>query len=189
VGFGGITTGQVLHRLIEEYSRANKAAPSKQAERAHEKSANVSSGVIVKGYDDMVVRFARCCNRCRATTLWATSRRGRGVSVHRSDCSNVSGTDFEYGRMIEVKWSDRETSSYNVEIQVTALDRAGLIAEITAALYEMGLSITSVNARMSKSHTAIIVIGLTISATAQLGDIQKRMRGISGVTDVFRLHT
>lgn len=189
VGYGGITTGQILHKLIEEYSRVNKTVTEKQTERAPGKSAGVSSGVIVKGYDDMVVRFARCCNPVPGDGIVGYITRGRGVSVHRSDCSNVTSADFEFGRMIEVKWSDRETSSYNVEIQVTAQDRTGLIAEVSSVLYEMGLSITSVNARMGKNRTAIIVIGLTISATAQLNDIQKRMRGISGVTDVFRLHT
>ncbi len=189
VGYGGITTGQVLHKLIEEYSKVNKAVPGKQVERAAGKDACVSSGVIVKGYDDMVVRFARCCNPVPGDDIVGYITRGRGVSVHRSDCSNVTGSDFEFGRMIEVKWSERETSSYNVEVQVTAQDRSGLIAEVTAALYEMGLSITSINARMGKNHAAIIVIGLTICATSQLSEIQKRMRGISGVTDVFRLHT
>ena len=189
VGYGGITTGQVLHKLIEEHSKANKAAPGRQLERAPEKIACVSSGVIVKGYDDMVVRFARCCNPVPGDDFVWYITRGRGVSVHRSDCSNVTSADFESGRMIEVRWSDRETSSYNVEIQVTALDRPGLMAEVTNALYEMGISMTSVNARTSRSHTAIIVFGLTICATEQINDIQKRLRAISGVTDVFRLHT
>ena len=146
----------------------HKVAPEKQIERAPGKSPSVSSGVVVKGYDDMVVRFARCCNPVPGDDIVGYITRGRGVSVHRSDCSNVSSADFEYGRMIEVKWSEREASYYNVEIQVTAQDRPGLIAEVSNALYEMGLSITSVNARMGKGHTAIIVIGLAISATEQL---------------------
>ncbi len=189
VGYGGITTGQVLHKLIEEYSKLHKAVP-KQVERGPGKPAGTgSSGVIVKGYDDMVVRFARCCNPVPGDDIVGYITRGRGVSVHRSDCSNVSGSDFEYGRMIEVHWSDRDTSSYNVEVQVSAQDRPGLIAEVTAALYEMNIAISSFNARTSKNRTAIIVIAVTISATEQLGDIQKRLRGISGVTDVFRLHS
>ncbi len=189
VGYGGITTGQILHKLIEEYNRVNKTAPTPQAGRAAGKSGGISSGVIVTGYDDMVVRFAHCCNPVPGDDIVGYITRGRGVSVHRSDCSNVTSADFEYGRMIEVKWSEREASSYNVEIQVTAQDRTGLIAEISNALYAMGLPITSINARMAKNHSAIIVIGLAISATSQINEIQKSMRAINGVTDVFRLHT
>jgi GTP pyrophosphokinase len=110
------------------------------------------------------------------------------VSVHRSDCSNVHTDDFEQGRMIDVSWAGGESASYNVEIQVTADDRTGLIAEISNALYTMGYSITSVNARMGRNSTAIIVIGLEISDISQLDAIQKRLQGITGVRDVFRIN-
>ena len=187
VGYGGIATGQILSKLIEEYKRENKVAPERQVKH-HQVHKSESGGVIVKGYDDMLVRFAKCCNPVPGDSIVGYITRGRGVSVHRSDCSNVRTIDFEEARMIDVVWAGGKSASYNIEIQVTADDRTGLIAEISNVLYTMGFSITSVNARMGKNSTAIIVIGLEISDISQLDGIQKGMRDIAGVQDVFRIN-
>lgn len=187
VGYGGIATGQILSKLIEAYKRENKVVPQQRTRPHHEKKTS-GGGVIVKGYDDMLVRFAKCCNPVPGDSIVGYITRGRGVSVHRSDCSNVRTTDFEEGRMIDVAWAGGESASYNIEIQVTADDRTGLIAEISNVLYTMGFSITSVNARMGRNSTAIIVIGLEISDIKQLDEIQNGMRAIKGVQDVFRIN-
>ncbi len=188
VGYGGITTGQILHKLIDEYRRENKPVFEKPAMQSRSTRAGELSGVIVKGYDDMLVRFAKCCNPVPGDTIVGYITRGRGVSVHRSDCSNVSSEDFESGRMIEVAWSKNEKSSYNVEIQVTAEDRTGLIAEVSNKLFSMGFSITSVNARMGKNRVANMVFGFEISETSQLDAIVKSLKTVDGVRDVFRIH-
>jgi len=188
VGYGGITTGQILHKLVEEYRKENKPVYEKPVTQTRTARAGESSGIIVKGYDDMLVRFAKCCNPVPGDRIVGYITRGRGVSVHRSDCSNVSSEDFESGRMIEVKWSTSEKSSYNVEIQVTAEDRTGLIAEVSNKLFSMGFSITSVNARMGKNRVANMVFGFEISETSQLDMIIKSLKSISGVRDVFRIH-
>ena len=188
VGYGGITTGQILHKLIEEYRRENKPAFEKPVTQTRSARTGESSGIIVKGYDDMVVRFAKCCNPVPGDGIVGYITRGRGVSVHRSDCSNVTSEDFESGRMIEVSWSTGEKSSYNVEIQVTAEDRTGLIAEVSNKLFSMGFSITSVNARMGKNRVANMVFGFEISESAQLDAITKSLKSITGVRDVYRIH-
>ena len=187
VGYGGIATGQILSKLIEAYKRENKVVPERRVRPQHQKK-NSNGGVIVKGYDDMLVRFAKCCNPVPGDSIVGYITRGRGVSVHRSDCSNVRTDDFEQGRMIDVAWAGGESAAYNIEIQVMADDRAGLIAGISNVLYTMGFSITSVNARMGRNNTAIIVIGLEISDISQLEDIQKGIRNIGGVKDVFRIN-
>lgn len=188
VGYGGITTGQILHKLIDEYRKENKPVFDKPAMQSRAVKAGESSGIIVTGYDDMLVRFAKCCNPVPGDGIVGYITRGRGVSVHRSDCSNVTSEEFESGRMIEVAWSTSEKSSYNVEIQVTAEDRTGLIAEVSNKLSSMGFSITSVNARMGKNHVANMVFGFEISETAQLDAIIKSLNSITGVRDVFRIH-
>ncbi len=188
VGYGGITTGQILHKLIEEYRKENKPAFEKPVSQTRTTRAGDYSGIIVKGYDDMLVRFAKCCNPVPGDGIVGYITRGRGVSVHRSDCSNVTTEDFESGRMIEVSWSTSEKSSYNVEIQVTAEDRTGLIAEVSNKLFSMGFSITSVNARMGKNRVANMVFGFEISETSQLDAIVKSLKTIPGVRDVFRIH-
>ncbi len=188
VGYGGITTGQILHKLIEEYRKENKPAFEKPVLQTRSARLGITSGIIVTGYDDMVVRFAKCCNPVPGDGIVGYITRGRGVSVHRSDCSNVSSEDFESGRMIEVKWSTSEKSSYNVEIQVTAEDRTGLIAEVSNKLFSMGFSITAVNARMGKNRVANMVFGFEISEISQLDAIIKSLKSISGVRDVYRIH-
>lgn len=188
VGYGGITTGQILTRLIDEYRKENKVEPVKKISQAATKKSSDTSGVTVKGYDDMLVRFAKCCNPVPGDSIVGYITRGRGVSVHRRDCSNINMVDFEEGRMIDVAWSKNEVSSYNVEIQVTGDDKSGLIAEVSNMLYAMGYTIRTVNARMGKNKTAIIMIGLEISDISQLDAIIKSLKGISGVRDVFRIN-
>ncbi len=188
VGYGGITTGQILSRLIDEYRKENKIETEVQIGPQKMRRPGDTGGITVKGYNDMLVRFAKCCNPVPGDKIVGYITRGRGVSVHRADCSNINIVDFEEGRMIDVAWSKNEQSSYNVEIQVTADDRTGLIAEISNQLYNMGFSITSVNARMGKNHTAIIVIGLEITDISQLEDIIKSLKNIAGIRDVFRLN-
>ena len=188
VGYGGIATGQILHKLIDEYRRENKTLPERPAVQARTRRPGEVSGVIVKGYDDMLVRFAKCCNPVPGDSIVGYITRGRGVSVHRCDCSNVTTEDFESGRMIDVAWSISESSSYNVEIQVIADDRNGLIAEVSNKLFSMGFSITAVNARMGKNRTANMVFGFEINDISQLDAIIKAIRSIAGVRDVFRIH-
>ena len=110
------------------------------------------------------------------------------MSVHRRDCSNINELDFEEGRMIDVSWTTGETSYYNVEVQIVADDRGGLIAEITQLLYSLNLSITALNARTSKNSTAMINVGMGISDLNQLTAIINKMKGIKGVHDVYRLN-
>lgn len=188
VGYGGITTSQILHRLIEEYRKEHRPEDEKQPVQPRARKAGETSGITVVGYDDMVVRFAKCCNPVPGDNVVGYITRGRGVSVHRSDCSNVTSADFESGRMIQVKWTLSEHSSYNVEVQVTADDRSGLMAEVTNKLYQMGVSITSVNARMGKNRTAFMVFGFEITETAQLEAVIKGLKAIDGVQDVFRIN-
>ncbi len=187
VGYGGITTSQILHRLIDEYRKVNPLEGEKQKTVPARKTGE-TSGVTVVGYDDMVVRLAKCCNPVPGDKIVGYVTRGRGVSVHRSDCSNITTADFESGRMIEVKWTFDTSSSYNVEVQVTADDRSGLIAEVSSKLFNMGVSITSVNARMGKSHTAFMVFGFEITQTAQLESVINGLKAIAGVREVFRIN-
>lgn len=188
VGYGGITTSQILHRLIEEYRKVNQPESEKQITHPSKRKTGETSGVTVMGYDDMVIRLAKCCNPVPGDKIVGYITRGRGVSVHRSDCSNITTADFESGRMIEVKWSFDTSSSYNVEVQVTADDRSGLIAEVSSKLFNMGVSITSVNARMGKNRTAFMVFGFEITQTAQLEQVINGLKSIAGVREVFRIN-
>ncbi len=187
VGYGGISTGQILTKLVEEYLKEHKVNEAMHKTDAKPKS-EAAKGVIVKGYDDMLVRFAKCCNPVPGDKIVGYITRGRGVSVHRHDCSNVRTDEFEKERMIDVSWAKDEVSSYNVEIQVSAEDSPGLIALLSNKLYTLGYSMTSINARMGKNQVAIIMIGLVISDLKQLDDILVQLKKMPGIIEVFRIN-
>lgn len=186
VGYGGIATGQILSKLIQEYNIENKAEEVRQEVKKPRRSD--SSGVVVKGYDDLLVRFAKCCNPVPGDSITGYITRGRGVSVHRSDCPNIKTEDFEQGRMIDVSWSKDERSTYSVEIQMNAEDKRGLIAEISNKIFNIGIPMTSVNARMGKGGSAVVIIGIEIYDISQLDIIFKSLKSIPGVHEVFRIH-
>ena len=138
IGFGGLSTLQLLNRLAEEYKKQNKAeAPplpivEKPAEEAKKPAPSSSSnGVIVKGESGMLVRFARCCNPLPGDAIVGYITRGRGVSVHRADCVNLKDAGVEPERMIEVEWESSGAGSYEADIQMLCYDHAGLFAEIS----------------------------------------------------------
>ncbi len=188
VGYGGIATGQILTKLIGEYRKEHKVEEAMHKTEAKPRKDTAASGIIVKGYDDMLVRFAKCCNPVPGDKIVGYVTRGRGVSVHRHDCSNVSMDEFEKERMIDVAWAKDEVSSYNVEIQVSADDRSGLIAALSNKLFDLGYSMTSINARMGKNQVAIIMIGLEITDITQLDDIVVQLKKMPGIKDVFRIN-
>ena len=138
IGFGGLSTLQLLNRLTEEYKKQNKAeAPplpivEKPAEEVKKPAPSSSSnGVIVKGESGMLVRFARCCNPLPGDAIVGYITRGRGVSVHRADCINLKDAGVEPERMIEVEWESSGAGSYEADIQMLCYDHAGLFAEIS----------------------------------------------------------
>ncbi|MDO4549004.1 MAG: bifunctional (p)ppGpp synthetase/guanosine-3',5'-bis(diphosphate) 3'-pyrophosphohydrolase, partial [Clostridia bacterium] len=142
VGFGGLSTGQVLNRLIEQYKKTVKVEvaevrPQTQEEASKAKehamrSHHASNGVIVEGEPGMLVRFAKCCTPLPGDEIIGYITRGRGVSVHRADCINRKDFDNQPERLIHVAWEDGgESAAYNADIQIVANDRIGLLADIS----------------------------------------------------------
>lgn len=189
VGYGGITTNQILQRLIEEFKKANKSEV-KLEEKRHKREAKPEEkdGVTVKGYGSMVIRFAHCCNPVPGDEIIGYITRGRGVSVHRKDCSNLNDVDFEEGRLIEVAWVSDERSAYDVEIELLAPDRNGLIAEISGLIYGMGITLTAINARVGKNKVVSVKITVEIKNIKHLEDIIARLKQLPGIIDVYRIN-
>jgi GTP pyrophosphokinase len=190
VGYGGISTGQILQRLIEEFKKVNKSEVKIEEKRQKRESSkpDEKDGVTVKGYGSMLIRFAHCCNPVPGDEIIGYITRGRGVSVHRKDCKNINDVDFEEKRLIEVAWVSDERSAYEVEVEVVASDRQGLIADVSGLIYDMGVAITAINARTNKNRTASVKITLEIKNIKHLEDIIKRLKSLNGITDVFRIN-
>lgn len=195
IGFGTITANKIISRLKEEFKKTlkpeellnffNENELAGRGERKKRKQPE--NGVIVKGIDNCLVRLSRCCNPLPGDDIVGYITRGRGVSVHRKDCTNVvnelQGADQ---RIIEVSWYQEGTASYNANITVMAHDRTALLMEITNTIGEAKIPLKAINARTSKDQIAIMSLTLEITDKEQLDKIIKKIRKIEGVFEITR---
>ncbi len=206
VGFGGLSTSQILNRLIEEYRKVNKTQeaqlPSQEVkittpteadqyrEQTQRQNAHSQShGVIVEGFSDMLVRFARCCNPLPGDDIVGYISHGRGVTVHRSDCSNMQDDKVEPERMVKVSWEGATGAAYEADIQIIANDRMGLLADISTMLSKHEVPIVAISARAGKTKTITINLTLSIQNTQQLEKIIQQLLKRGDVMEVFRVST
>lgn len=189
VGFGKVTVGQVFtHLLGEREWRARRKALREQFQRARQPAEKVlrQQGIVVRGVDNLLVRMARCCNPVPGDRIVGYITRGRGVSVHRSDCPNVQNLVEEGTRAIEVAWDGQETGAYPVEVEVEAIDRVNLLANIMTAVAETKTNIAAVNARTNRDRKALIQLTVDIQNTGHLRQIMEVIGRVEGVLNVYR---
>ena len=197
IGYGGITTGQVTNKLLEQAKKeAKAAAAAERLERLEEEQqsrpenrSNVK-GVIVEGDTGMVVRFARCCTPLPGDDIIGYVTRGRGVSIHRKDCPNIGDLLMDPERVVRAEWANNAKSSYTATIQVVADERTGLLMDVSQVLAGMNISITAMTAKVDKANQSIIQIQLSfdVSSTEQLNNIIKSMRKVRSVKEVYRVN-
>ena len=194
IGYGGITVNQILFKLIDEYKKENSKLLAQETllqdkDIRPKDVINVSraeGGITVKGEKNMLVRFSKCCNPVPGDEIVGYITRGRGVSIHRKDCTNIADMAQD-GRLIEVAWISHENSEYNAELQVEATDKPGLFMDITRLLLEMNIKLKAINARTGKNTTAIINLTIEISDRQQLDKVMKQLRKLPEVKEVFRV--
>ncbi len=191
IGYGSINLPQIINRLKEYYK---DYYGEKEEEKLLNQQANVKKeikpqqGVLIKGIDNVMVRFSKCCNPVPGDEIVGYITRGRGVSVHRTDCPNISDLS-EHGRFIEAEWDTNKQTSYQAEIQLRGTDRPGLLTELTQLVSQLDLALTSLNARTSKERLAMINVTLEIKDIDQLKNLMKKIKKINGVIDVYRVIT
>ena len=181
VGHGGLKEGQVVNRLVEEYGKEHKQEITDEvvlervAEAARNKVhiAKSKSGIVVKGIDDMAVRFSRCCNPVPGDEIVGFVTRGRGLSIHRTDCVNMLHlTEAERARLIDAEWESEVTEEsggqYLSEIKMYAHDRQGLLMEMSRIFTEAEVDVKSMNVRTSKQGTATIETGFIVHDKEEL---------------------
>ena len=197
IGYGGITTGQVTNKLLEQAKKeAKAAAAAERLERLEEEqqgrpeNRGNGKGVIVEGDTGMVVRFARCCTPLPGDDIIGYITRGRGVSIHRKDCPNIGDLLMDPERVVRVEWANNAKSSYTATIQVVADERTGLLMDVSQVLAGMNISITAMTAKVDKANQNIIQIQLSfdVSSTEQLNNIIKSMRKVRSVKEVYRVN-
>lgn len=193
IGYGNISVNQVITKLKDFYNDFYKDRIAEKVIEEKSKKQNVKKkkdpqGVSVKGIDGVKVRFAKCCNPVPGDEIIGFVTKGRGVSVHRTDCPNIA-QDKESERFIEVNWNAPKNVSFNAEIQVQAMDRPGLLADVALKMNEVDVGLVSLNARTNKERLVIINMVLEINDKEQLKNIMKNVKNIKSVLDAYRVTT
>lgn len=190
VGYGGLSAVQVLGKAFSESETKEKQktvipsiAPTPQSPRGK----NVR-GVYVSGSDDMLVRYSKCCNPLPGDDIVGYITRGRGVSIHRSDCTNMVSMDVEKGRFIEVSWADDENLDYYIaQIQIRAIESKGIYVVITKTINDMDIEAVSISGGINKNKEAVVDMSVKIKTTKQLNALIKKLRMLPDVVEVFRV--
>ena len=141
---------------------------------------------MVKGIDNCLVKLSKCCNPLPGDEIIGYITKGRGVSVHRTDCTNVNDLLNEENRMIDVYWVDDINGSYNVEIEILANDRTGLLKDVIKQVENAKLKIVGINSRTTKENIAIINISIDLENIDTLNKIIHSLRNIENVYEVTR---
>lgn len=193
IGFGAISPTKIIARLLEEYKKEhkeeeieNKINELREIKKT-EKPRVSNSGIVVKGIDNCLVKLSRCCNPLPGDDIIGYITKGRGVSIHRADCINCKELLNDEDRLIEVSWYTEKNASYMAELEIYANDRSGLLADITVAVGELKVKMTSINARtIQNNRVAVITMGLEIEDTEMLNKVIKVVRKVDSVYDVHR---
>ena len=191
VGFGTISAGKIISKLLYEYRKEHEEENIEQKieELSNKKKVepkNTKSGVIVKGIDNCLVKFSKCCNPVPGDEIIGYITKGRGVSIHRKDCANVKDLFQEEDRIIDVEWSNTEKSSYKVDIEIHSNDREGLVADIAKAMNNSKATMLLINSKVNKERIVITEITLEVENLDELNKILKTLRKIDSVYDVRR---
>ena len=198
VGHGGLKEGQVINRLVEEYTKDHKEVltDEKIIERVNEATKNRAhvarskSGIVVKGIDDMAVRFSRCCNPVPGDEIVGFVTRGRGMSIHRTDCVNIINlSEAERIRLIDAEWEaslTEERGQYQAGIKLFAHNRQGLLMEVSKVFTEFKIDINSLNTHISKQGIATMELGFVVTGRDQLKRVVEKLHQIQSVIDIER---
>ena len=201
IGYGGIVASQVVPKVRDFYLKEEKKKEVRQKEQQDdlakhnltdkeykEKRNKNSSGVIVKGLDNILVRFAKCCNPLPGDEIIGYVTKGRGVAIHSADCPNCKLNDEVFRkRLIEVCWDNPKKSKFEGEIGIRTTDRNGMLNDITHMIAVQKLNINGINARRTKEGTNHINLLIEVNDISELMNLMKKIKSIPGVNEVFRV--
>ena len=198
IGHGGLKEGQIVNKLLDEYEKEHKVEVTDDdvLKDTNNNKANVprksnsKSGIIVEGMDDVAVRFSKCCSPVPGDEIVGFVTRGRGVSIHRTDCINIMNLpDIERGRLIEASWAadeGKQDGKYMTEIVIYANNRVGILTDLSRIFTERNIDVNSINSRTSKSDIATITMTFAIQGTEELNSLIAKIRTIDSIIDIER---
>lgn len=198
IGFSGLTASQVCTRLTEKLRKEaeeekllelSSEVKEMKKDRDGERKKRPTNGVRVKGIDNLLVRFARCCNPVPGDEIVGFVTRGRGVSVHRADCLNLRNEveNGEAERVIEVEWESAVEANYSVDIEITGMDRRGFLNEVLQVVSESKTNIAAVSGRSDKNKLALIHMTVLIRNTEHLHAVVEKIKRVKDVYTVQRV--
>ena len=182
IGYGRITALQVLQKL----SGQDLVERKKRSDSPRRRKKKEARGIEVRGVDNLLVRFSKCCNPVPGDDVVGYITRGRGISVHRTDCPNIAALSVDSDRQIEVSWNTQESDSFSVEIEIEAIDRPNLLTNIMNNVSESKTNIEAVTARTVNQESAIIQLVVDIHDVNHLNNVMGKLRQIDGVVSVRR---
>ena len=205
VGHGGLKEGQVVNKLKDEYDRKNKRIVSdaqvheviesareakESAEKIPREKLKSKSGIIVEGLDDLAVRFSKCRSPVPGDEIVGFVTRGRGVSIHRTDCVNmIHLPEWERNRLIEAEWSPEARGSdevYPVEIIIYCYNRSGVLLDVSRVFTESGIDVKSMNVRTTRQEKATLVVGFEVKGVEQLNRLIGKLKNVESVISIER---
>ena len=192
IGFGAISPGKIITRLLVQYDKEHeediieqKIQELSNAKKPVKKAPK--SGVIVEGIDNCLVKFSKCCNPVPGDEIIGYITKGRGVSIHRTDCENMQDLLKDENRIINVSWYNEETKgTYSVDIEVLSNDRTGLLGDVVREITNLKINIMGVNTKTSKDRIATIDVTIEVENTDQLNKVIKAIRKVDSVYEVNR---
>lgn len=189
IGYGGITAHQIVTRLTEKTKKASEYESVQDLEIRQptvNKKKKFATGVKIKGVDNLLVRYSKCCNPVPGDEIIGFITRGRGVSIHRTDCPNIkAGEDQE--RIIAVEWDNVEDQSFSADIEVLGMDRRGFLNEVLQAVSETKTNLTAVSGKSDKNRMATILMTILIHNTEHLHSVVERIKRVKDVYSVRRI--
>ena len=191
VGFGANSSVKIIARMLQEYRKEHQEEDIEEKmeqlnKEKEKKQKPSSSGVVVKGIDNCLVKLSKCCNPLPGDEIVGYITKGRGVSVHRKDCVNVKDLLSEENRMIDVKWYEEAKENYNVNIGVLANDRGGLLIDVLNAIKETKAKLMGVSTKTTKDRIAIMDINIEVENIEELNKVIRTIRKVDSVYEVRR---
>jgi len=195
IGYGGIQLANVITKLKDEYKKRNTDPELKLLKitnNSNKKSKKSSrNGIIIEGIDNCLIRYSKCCNPVPGDKIIGYITRGRGVSIHRQDCVNITALytdDEERKRLIDVFWENTEQELFLAHLKIVCNDRNGLLIDVANAMADSKVTVKAINARSNKENIAIIETSVEIKDTMQLDNLMNKLKGIKDIIDVTRNH-
>ena len=191
IGFGAISQNKIISRMLEEYRKEHKEEDIEekieelvQTKTSHSRPSK--AGIVVKGIDNCLVKLSKCCNPLPGDAIVGYITKGRGVSVHRADCINAKQLVSEENRLIDVSWYNQGKEKYDVEVEVLANDRKGLLSDVIKKVDDTKALLMGVNTKTTRERVAIMDLSLEIKDLEELNKVLKALRTVDSVYDVRR---